>query len=82
MISEEKCYCGVCDNCGEIFDNGEYSLFPLESDVREQMSEREWYTGIVDPDHNGKHYCPECFKYDEEIDDKIIVDIARYKQQP
>ncbi len=79
MISQESCYIGTCDNCGDIFDDGEFSLFPIESDVKEKMNNSEWYTGDTDPSHNGKHYCPDCFKYDETKDDKIIVDYSRAK---
>lgn len=79
MIVEEKCYVGFCDNCQEIFNDGEYSMFPMESDVKDQMHNRDWYTGVVDPDHQGKHYCPDCFKYHEDIDDKIILDTTRSK---
>lgn len=84
MIHQKKCYCATCDNCGEIFDDGEYSMFPLESDVLDSMGDNytEWYAGDTDPDHQGKHYCPECFKYDEDIDDKIIVDLSRKQEAP
>lgn len=81
MIIEEKCYTGICDNCGEIFIDGEYILFLWESDVKERMGECDWYANGVDPDHKGKDYCPDCFKYDEDVDDKIIVDQSRFKPQ-
>jgi len=58
MIQKEECYVGVCDNCGEMFSDGDYTLFPLTSDVADQMSNCDWYTGRTDPDHLGKHYCP------------------------
>lgn len=78
MIHEEKCYMAICDNCGEIFNDGEYSMFPLESDVLDRIrNDSEWYAGDTDPDHKGKHYCFDCFKYDPDIDDKIIVDESR-----
>lgn len=80
MIHEEKCYVATCDNCGEIFSDGEYSMFPLESDVKDQIqSDGEWYCGDTDKEHIGKHYCPDCFKQDENIDDKIILDTSRTK---
>lgn len=82
MITKETCYVGTCDNCGEIFNNGEYSMFPLESDVKEQMGNSEWYTGKTDKNHIGKHYCTECFKYSETENDVIIVDITRFVAQP
>lgn len=79
MINEEKAYTGTCDNCQEIFNDGEYSLFLLSSDVKDRMEECDWYAGGADPDHKGKHYCPDCFKYDDEVDDKIIVATDRTK---
>jgi len=81
MIHKEECFCATCDNCGEIFEDGEYSLFPLESDVKESMQNHgEWYCGDTDKDHLGKHYCFDCFKWHPEIDDKIILDTTRTKQ--
>jgi hypothetical protein len=78
MIHEEKCYMATCDNCGEIFNDGEYSMYPLASDVLDAIrNDSEWYAGDADPDHQGKHYCFDCFKYHPEIDDKIIVDESR-----
>lgn len=80
MIHEEKCFCATCDNCGEIFEDGEYSLYPLESDVKEAMkNHEEWYCGDTDKEHLGKHYCFDCFKWHPEIDDKIILDTSRTK---
>lgn len=78
MIHEEKCYMATCDNCGEVFNNGEYSMFPLASDVIDRIrNDSEWYSGDTDPDHKGKHYCTDCFKWHPEIDDKIILDESR-----
>ena len=81
MITEEKCYCGVCDNCGETYmnDHTGFSMFPDESTCQENMDNDDWYTGHVDPEHEDNHYCPSCFKFDQDIDDKIIVDLTRKK---
>lgn len=79
MITKEECYVGTCDNCGEIFNDGDYSMFPLSSDVKDQMENCDWYANDNDPDHIGKHYCPDCFKYHPDVDDKIIVDLSRKK---
>lgn len=78
MIQEVESYVGTCDNCGDIFTDGEYSIFSLASDVAERMSDCDWFVGHkTDPEHAGKHYCDHCFKYDENEDDKIIVDLSR-----
>lgn len=79
MITEEKCYVGTCDNCGDIFDDGQFSLFILESTVKDRMKDSEWYADGTDEDHKGKYYCLNCFTPDPDIDDKIIVDLTRKK---
>lgn len=80
MIYKEDCFVGACDNCQEIFTDGDYSMFPLESDLKDEMQNSEWYADGTDPDHKGKHYCPDCFKYHPEEDDKIMVDLSRKKE--
>lgn len=82
MIRAEKCYVGVCDNCGGNFDDGQFGLFADISQVNEGMDNCDWYADGSDPDHKGKHYCTECFKYDLEVDDKIIVDLTRRNPTP
>jgi hypothetical protein len=81
MIQETKCYCGRCDNCQELFttyDEG-YTLFVDKDEVRCAMDDEGWYTGVGDPDHVGKYYCDECFKWHPEEDDKIILNTERTK---
>lgn len=78
MIHEEKCYMATCDNCGEVFNDGEYSMYPTKEDVIDVIrNDSEWYSGDLDPDHQGKHYCFDCFKWHPDIDDKIILDESR-----
>ena len=81
MIHEEKCYVGTCDNCGETFVtyHDGFSMFSDKSNIIEGMNDEEWYVGYDDSEHKGKHYCPNCFKHDEEIDDKITVDFSHKK---
>jgi hypothetical protein len=81
MIHEEKCYVGTCDNCGETFEHYHegWTMFADRSDIEEEMDNASWYTGDTDPDHEGKHYCPDCFKPHPDEDDKIIVDESRKK---
>jgi len=78
MITKEQCYVGICDNCGELFNDGEYSMFPLMSDVKDNMNNCDWYADGTDVNHKGKHYCPKCFKPHETDDDVIIVDASRF----
>jgi hypothetical protein len=82
MIEEIKAYCGVCDNCGHTYENWHsgFSIFVDDSSCHEDMDNSEWYTGHLEGEHEGKYYCPNCYKGDPEIDDKIIVDLSRKKQ--
>lgn len=84
MIHEGKSFSCTCDNCGVQFSDfhSDFSLFISNGDCLESMDNNEWYTGDTDPDHKDKHYCPNCFKRDEDIDDKIIVDTSRTKELP
>ncbi len=79
MIQEEKSYSCNCDNCGCRFRDyhTDFTLFLDQSSLSEAMDNNEWYSDGTDPDHHGKYYCPDCFKYHEEIDDKIILDLSR-----
>lgn len=79
MIELIDSYVGTCDNCGDIFEDGEYSLFGLNSDVAEKMEESNWYVGRDNNEHKGKHYCSDCFKQDDDVDDLIHLDLTRKK---
>ena len=83
MIHEEKCYCATCDNCGETYtdEHSGFSLYADENSCHEAMDNDSWYTGYDDSEHKGKHYCPDCFKYEENEEDKIIVDVSRKKSE-
>lgn len=81
MINEVQCYMGSCDICEEPFtSHNDFSIFLTHSDVTQTMSNEEWYADGTDPEHQDKQYCPNCFKYHSEIDDKIIVDLSRKKE--
>lgn len=82
MITEETCYVGNCDNCGETYRNEHhgFTMFIDKSQCLEYMDKDDWYTGHADPDHKGKYYCPDCFEHDPDIDDKIVVDLSRTKK--
>lgn len=82
MYNEVKCVLATCDNCGETFTSYHegWSLFVDKNACHDAMDAEEWFTGHGDPDHDGKHYCPDCHKQHPEIDDKIIVDETRKKE--
>lgn len=78
MIDKIDAFIGLCDNCKDIFDSGEYSVFVDWHTIAEKMDDSGWFVGhINDTKFAGKHYCPSCFKYDEENEDDIIVDESR-----
>lgn len=83
-IEKVDSFIGCCDNCGDAYtdEHSGFSIFVDENSIEENMDADDWYTGVVDPDHAGKHYCPKCFKYHPEIDDKIIVIETRKKTSP
>lgn len=67
MIKEVKMFTVVCDNCGKDSNDGtEYSCWTDADQAEEMAISSEW---IKEAD---KHYCPDCFSYDE--DDNLIID--------
>lgn len=82
MIHKEECFCVTCDNCGETFSDyhSGYAIFVDTNQANEYLDNNQWFTGHeTDPEHKGKHYCPDCFKEDPEDEDKIIIDLTRAK---
>jgi hypothetical protein len=66
-IKEVKMYTIKCDRCGKVFESDDYSAWD-EVNYAEQDA-FDYYDWI--PYNNG-HYCPDCYDYNEEIDDFII----------
>jgi hypothetical protein len=66
MIITEIFYGLKCDRCGEIHDDGEHSFWNDESSAIENAWNYDWC------EENNKHYCPNCFDYDEEKDLNIV----------
>lgn len=54
----------VCDNCGEILNDGEDHVCFIDEDIW-HCCEHEWI------EHEGKHYCPSCYELDD--DDKVVL---------
>jgi hypothetical protein len=79
MVHEIEACSGTCDNCGELFESYHdgFTIFVDDSSLLERMDASEWYAGGSDPEHQGKHYCPNCFENHPDDDDKIIVDLSR-----
>jgi len=61
MIKEITIYTVICDGCGkDVHDGAEYSGFNDNGFVEQIASDSDWHK------ENGKHYCPDCFEYDDE----------------
>lgn len=64
MIVSEIFYGVKCNRCGEQHDDGEHSFWSDEHNAVEQAMDSEWI------EEKNKHYCPNCYDYDEESDEK------------
>ena len=54
MIREVTCYQAVCDGCGNVDDEGDYSVWSDAGTAQEVALASEW----VEVD--GKLFCPNC----------------------
>lgn len=60
MIKEVKMYTVICDNCGKDSNEGtEYSCWVDESQAEEVATNSDWLK------EEDKHYCPDCYFYDD-----------------
>ena len=67
MITKEIFYGVKCNRCKEDFlDYNDHSFWIDENSAVEQAIESEWI------EENNKHYCPNCYDYNEEEDKNII----------
>lgn len=68
MIKEVKMFTAVCDNCGkDICEGEEYSCWNDLSMIEMIADESDWHS------EDDKHYCPDCFEFDDE--DNIVVNV-------
>ena len=74
MIKELTMFTVICDGCGtDVNEDTEYSCWNDKLYAQDIAMEADWVTD------NGKHYCPDCYYYDE--DDKLIIQsIERSKE--
>ena len=59
-------YYGVCDGCGKELEQ-DYDVIAWcdKGTVYEQMQDNGWL------EINGKHYCTDCYEYNEELDEYV-----------
>lgn len=66
-------YAGCCDNCkSEIMENQDYSAYGDLNQMKEEFGNCDWI------EHEGKHYCPNCFYHDD--NDEIIINPKMFKE--
>lgn len=66
MIVKVEMYTVECDNCKKTRgEDSEYSCWNDENYALEEAIDHDWI------DHEGKHYCPDCYKIDD--DDNITI---------
>jgi hypothetical protein len=68
MITEIKMFGCDCDNCGEVWEDwhsGYIALIDKDSIANRVAEDDEWYSD------GNTHYCPKCFKIDDE--DNLII---------
>lgn len=73
MIKSVTMYSVVCDRCGKPFIdefNGIVAWLD-EGTAKEQAMESEW------AEIGDKHYCPECYEFDDELDEYVPKQKAR-----
>lgn len=65
MIITEIFYGVKCNRCGDILDDGEHSFWNDECGAEENATNSEWI------EDKGRHYCPNCYEYNEDDDKQI-----------
>lgn len=68
MIEKVEMYQAVCDGCGKSYydDFNGFVAWSDEVAAQNAATENEWM------EINGKLYCPDCYEYDEELDDYVV----------
>ena len=62
MIKPVTMYQVVCDRCGKQFVADDFAAWTDICTAREQAMESEW------AEIGDKHYCPDCYEFDEKLD--------------
>lgn len=80
MIHPVTFYGATCDNCGKSWFNDHYgwSAMSDESSMKQMLSDDEWHFGDGQEGEEGKHYCPDCFEFDD--DDQFILKPVKQQQ--
>ena len=67
MIKPVIMYSVICDRCGKAFIDEFNGIVAWvdEGTAKEQAMESEWV------EIGDKHYCPDCYEFDDELDEYI-----------
>jgi hypothetical protein len=69
MIKAKEFFTVICDSCGkDAFENGEIGAWNTRSIAEEIAIESHDYVEI-----KGKHYCPNCIKWDEDEEELVPI---------
>ena len=77
MIKPVTMYSVICDRCGKIYGEDDGIIAWLdEGTAKEQAMESEW------AEIGDKHYCPDCYEFDDELDEYVPKkEIVENKQE-
>lgn len=65
MIKPVTMYSVVCDRCGKTFCIDDIIAWTDESDAIAYATDSEW------AEIGDKHYCPDCYEFDDELDEYV-----------
>lgn len=66
MIKPIKMYSVVCDRCGKTFCEGDSIITGADKKSARGYARESGWVEI-----GNKHYCPDCFKFDDELDEYV-----------
>lgn len=77
MIVEKTMRGCQCDNCKGMFEDYDNHTYWADLEVLDVMDDSDWHTVETKDVETDKHYCPNCYKIDDE--DNLIVNSERTK---
>lgn len=78
MIYKVEMFAACCDNCKrEVFENSDYSCYAEAERVRDEISNADWHETDYKNPEQSKHYCPDCFSFNDE--DELVINTERTK---
>ena len=79
MIYKVEMFAAKCDNCKcEVFENSDFSCYSNPEQVRDEISNADWHETDYKKPLESKHYCPDCFEFDD--NDELVIIKDRFKE--